>query len=83
MKLSRTQALNSYKYGWLMKRIYPYIKPVMPKVILGFLIAVPLGLMDSFAAFMLKAYMDYVVGQKDFAYTLLGHNYTMRKGTVS
>ena len=83
MKLSHTQALNSYKYGWLMNRIYPYIKPVMPKVILGFLIAVPLGLMDSFAAFMLKPYMDYVVGQKDFAYTLLGHNYTMHWQTFA
>ncbi len=76
MKLSKTQALNSYKYGWLLSRIYPYIKPVLPRVILGFVIAIPLGLLDGVTAFALKPYMDYVVGQKDFVFEFLGNSYT-------
>ena len=76
MKLSKTQALNSYKYGWLLSRIYPYIKPVLPRVIIGFVIAIPLGLLDGVTAFALKPYMDYVVGQKDLVFDLFGQTYT-------
>lgn len=65
MELKTTTARNSYRYGWLLKRLYPYVKPVMGRVILGFLIATPIGLLDGFMAFALKPYMDYVIGQKD------------------
>lgn len=77
MELSKTEAKNAYKYGWLLSRIYPYIKPVMGRVILGFLIAIPLGLLDGVTAFALKPYMDYVVGQKDWVFTLFNHTYTL------
>lgn len=77
MKLSKTKAENSYKYSWLLKRIYPYIKPVMPRVIIGFLIAIPLGLLDGVTAFALKPYMDYVVGQKDLVFVLFNKSYTL------
>ncbi len=77
MKLSKTQALNSYKYSWLLKRIYPYIKPVMKRVVIGFLIAIPLGLIDGVTAFALKPYMDYVVGQKDLVFSLFDREYTI------
>ena len=83
MKLSKTKAENSYKYSWLLNRIYPYIKPVIPRVILGFLIAIPLGLLDSVTAFILKPYMDFVVGQKDCAFTILGHNFTLHWQTFA
>lgn len=65
MKLKDTQALTSIKYGWLLKRVFPYIKPIMGRVILGFLIAVPVGLLDGIVSFALKPYMDYVVGEQN------------------
>ncbi len=65
MKLKDTQALTSFDYGWLLKRIFPYIKPFIVKVILGFIIAIPVGLLDGVVSFSLKPYMDYVVGKQD------------------
>ncbi len=65
MKLKESEALTSFKYGWLLKRIFPYIKPFFGKVILGFIIAIPVGLLDGVVSFALKPYMDYVVGQQN------------------
>lgn len=65
MELKNTTSRNSYKYGWLLKRLYPYIKPVMGRIILGLLVATPIGLLDGFMAFALKPYMDYVIGKQD------------------
>ncbi len=65
MKLKNTQALTSFRYGWLLKRVFPYIKPVLGRVILGFLIAIPVGLLDGVVSFSLKPYMDYVVGKQN------------------
>ena len=67
MKLNSTTAQNSFKYGWLLSRIYPYIKPYWFRILLGFAIAIPLGLLDGVTAFALKPYMDYVIGGKTFA----------------
>ena len=77
MKLNNTESENSYQYYWLLKRIFPYIKPVMPRVVLGFLIAIPLGLFDGITAFAIKPYMDYVVGCKDCVFSIAGHGYTI------
>ena len=74
MKLSATTAQNSFKYGWLTARIWPYIKPYWFRVLLGFLVAIPLGLLDGVTAFALKPYMDYVIGGKSFEFTLMNHN---------
>ncbi|MCD7879518.1 MAG: ABC transporter ATP-binding protein/permease [Candidatus Gastranaerophilales bacterium] len=65
MKLKNTQAVTSFKYGWLLKRIFPYIKPFFGRVLLGFLIAIPVGLLDGVVSFSLKPYMDYVIGQQN------------------
>ena len=73
-KLSATSAQNSFKYGWLLSRIYPYIKPYIPRIIIGFLIAIPLGLLDGVTAFALKPFMDYVVGGKSFEFSLVGYD---------
>ncbi len=73
MKLSKTKAQNSFKYGWLLSRIFPYIKPVMGRIILGFLVALPVGLLDGVVAFALKPYMDYVVGKHDWIFNCFGH----------
>ena len=77
MKLSNTTAKNSFKYGWLLSRIWPYIKPYMFRIICGFAIAIPLGLLDGITAFALKPFMDYVVGKQDWVFHILGHEYTL------
>lgn len=76
-KLSATSAQNSFKYSWLLSRIWPYIKPYWFRILLGFTIAIPLGLLDGVTAFALKPYMDYVVGGKEFALSWHGINFTI------
>ena len=73
-KLQSTSAQNSFRYNWLLSRIWPYIKPYWFRVLLGFAIAIPLGLLDGVTAFALKPYMDYVIGGKDFALNWHGIN---------
>lgn len=77
MKLEMTTAKNSFKYGWLLSRIWPYIKPYWFRILLGFLVAIPLGLLDGVTAFALKPYMDYVIGGKVFAVDWHGINFTI------
>lgn len=77
MKLSATTAKNSFKYSWLLGRIFPYIKPYMFRIILGFLVAIPLGLLDGVTAFALKPYMDYVVGGKSLEFSMFGHEFVI------
>ncbi len=74
-KLSTTSAQNSFKYSWLLSRIWPYIKPYWFRILLGFAIAIPLGLLDGVTAFALKPYMDYVIGGKAFNYSW--HNFNI------
>lgn len=77
MKLSKTTAQNSFKYGWLLSRILPYIKPYWFRILLGFLLAIPLGLLDGVTAFALKPYMDYVIGAKALEFTFLNHDFVI------
>lgn len=77
MKLNMTIAQNSFRYGWLLSRIWPYIRPFWFRITLGFLIAIPLGLLDGVTAFALKPFMDYVVGKQDWVFHLLGNEYTL------
>ncbi len=77
MKLKDTTAANSFRYKWLLQRIYPFIKPYMARVILGFLVAIPVGALDGVVAFFLKPYMDYVVGQKDLIFTVFNHTFSI------
>lgn len=77
MKLSTTTAKNSFRYSWLLSRIFPYIKPYMARVLIGFFVAIPVGALDGVVAFFLKPYMDYVVGQKDLIFTVFNHTYTI------
>ena len=65
MKLKDTQALDSFNYGYLLKRVYKYIKPYMFRVIMGFIIAIPVGLLDGVVAYALKPYMDEVLIKKN------------------
>lgn len=77
MKLNMTIAQNSFRYGWLLSRIWPYIRPFWFRITLGFLIAIPLGLLDGVTAFALKPFMDYVVGKQDWVFHLFGNEYTL------
>ncbi len=76
MKLTDTSAKNSFRYSWLVKRMYPFVKPYLPRIILGFIIALPLGLLDGVTAFVIKPYMDYVISGKTLEFTFLGINFT-------
>ena len=77
MKLNATTANNSFKYGWLLSRMWKYIKPYIFRIFLGFLIAIPLGLLDGVTAFALKPYMDYVIGGKDLSFSVFGNSITI------
>ena len=77
MKLNATTAQNSFKYSWLLGRIFPYIRPYMFRIILGVLVAIPLGLLDGVTAFALKPYMDYVIGGKSLEFSLMGNYFTI------
>lgn len=71
MKLEQSTSKNSFKYIYLLKRIFKYIRPVLPRVIMGFLVAIPVGLLDGVVAFSLKPYMDVVIGQKNMLWAAL------------
>lgn len=73
-KLKQTESENAFNYGLLLNRIFPYIKPVMGRVLLNLAIAVPLGLLDGVVALSLKPYLDYVVnGDPQDTWTFMGH----------
>jgi len=61
MKLNQIKTDNAFDYGYLLKRIFPYIKPVLFRIIVAFALAIPLGLLDGVTAFVLKPYIDVVV----------------------
>lgn len=83
MKLSKTKANNSFRYSWLLARIYPYIKPVLGRLILGFLVAIPVGLLDGVVAYSLKPYMDYVIGRHDWIFSIMGHHVVIPYAVLS
>lgn len=72
--LKNTVSKDAFKYGYLLKKIYPYIRPVMGRAILNLLIAIPLGLLDGVVALSLKPYLDLVInGNPEQVYTVWGH----------
>lgn len=72
--LKNTVSKDAFKYGYLLKKIYPYIKPVMGRAFLNLLIAIPLGLLDGVVALSLKPYLDLVInGDPEKVYMLWGH----------
>jgi len=76
-KLKTTSAINSFNYIWLLSRIFPYIKPYWFRILIGFSINVPLGLLDGVTALALKPYMDYVIGGKAFEFSVLNHSFAV------
>lgn len=83
MKLSQTEAKNSFRYTYLLGKIFPYIKPYMFRIILAFLVSVPVGLLDGIVAFSLKPYMDFVVGQKNLEFALFNYNFSINYSIIA
>ena len=79
MKLNLSTSENAFRYKWLLSRIMPFIKPYLFRIFLGFLVAIPLGLLDGVTAFALKPYMDYVIGDKILSFTLLNQEIIITK----
>lgn len=72
-KLKDTKSKDAFNYKYLLGKIFPYIKPVLPRAILNLLIAIPLGLLDGVVALALKPYLDFVVnGNPEHTWTFLG-----------
>ncbi len=73
MKLKDTVSKDAFRYGYLLQRIYPYLKPVLFRAILGIIIAIPLGLLDGVTAIALKPYLDNVInGNPHATFKFLG-----------
>ena len=78
-KLKNTDTKAAFKYGYLLKKMFPYIKKVLFRSILLILIAMPLGFMEGAVALALKPYMDYVVnGKPDMTFELFGHTLALQ-----
>lgn len=60
-KLKDTTAKDAFRYGYLINRIAPYVKPFMGRILLNLLVAIPLGLLDGVVAFSIQPYMDLVI----------------------
>ena len=72
-KLQNTTSKDAFNYKFLLRKIFPYIKPVLPRAVLNLLIAIPLGLLDGVVALALKPYLDFVVnGNPEHTWTFLG-----------
>ena len=83
MKLQNTKAENAFRYSWLLKRAYPFVRPFLFRIFLGVLVAIPVGLLDGVTAFALKPYMDYVIGKHDLIMHLVGHTITIPCGVLA
>ena len=72
-KLQKTASKDAFNYKYLLGKIFPYIKPVLPRAIINLAIAIPLGLLDGVVALSLKPYLDYVInGDPQHTWTFLG-----------
>ena len=79
LKLKETTTRDAFRYGYLLNKMYPYIKIVLWRSILLFLLAVPLGLLDGVVAFSLRPYMDFVVNGNELqTFELWGHTFKLQ-----
>lgn len=79
LKLKNTTTKDAFRYGYLLNKMYPYIKLVLTRSILLFLLAIPLGLLDGVVAFSLRPYMDFVVNGNELqTFELWGHTFKLQ-----
>ncbi len=74
LKLKNTNSKDAFNYGYLLNRMFPYIKTVLGRSVILMLLAIPLGLLDGVVALSLRPYMDYVVnGNETQVFELWGY----------
>lgn len=79
LKLKDTNTKDAFRYGYLLNKMYPYIKIVLWRSILLMALAIPLGLLDGVVAFSLRPYMDFVVnGNEAQTFELMGHTFKLQ-----
>ncbi len=78
-KLKETVSKDAFRYGYLVNKIAPFLKPHLPRIILNLVLAVPLGLLDGVVAFALKPYMDCVINGK----TWTVGSFTLEQNTLA
>ena len=79
LKLKDTTTKDAFRYGYLLKKMYPYIRLVLSRSILLFILAIPLGLLDGVVAFSLRPYMDFVVNGNELqTFEILGHTFKLQ-----
>ena len=61
MRLDTVESNQAFNYNYLLKRIFPYIKPLLFRIFVAVIITIPLGLLDGVTTFVLKPYIDVVV----------------------
>lgn len=79
MNLNKIENKHTFNYIFLLKRIFPFIKPYTARILLGIAASAPAGAADGILALSLKPYLDYVIGNhtlvlnfRSFTYTLAG-----------
>ncbi|HSA06166.1 MAG TPA: ATP-binding cassette domain-containing protein [Candidatus Gastranaerophilales bacterium] len=65
MKLKDVANDRAFEYGYLYKRMWPFVKPYLFRGVLAILIAIPVGMLDGIVALSLKPYLDIVVNGKN------------------
>ena len=80
-RLKNTVSKDAFRYGYLLKKIFPYIKPFWARILINLVIAIPLGLLDGVVALSLRPYMDLVInGNPSVTYNLMGHDIRIQAG---
>ncbi len=80
LKLKDTKSQFAFSYGYLLNKMYPYIKTVLLRTMLLFILAIPLGLLDGVVAFSLRPYLDYVVnGNPTQTFVIMGHTLKLQE----
>ena len=80
LKLKDTKSKFAFSYSYLLNKMYPYIRKVLGRTIILFLLAIPLGLLDGVVAFSLRPYLDYVVnGSPSQTFELMGHTLKLQE----
>jgi len=65
MKLTIVDYDKSYKYLYLYKRMWKFVKPFLFRGTLGLLLAIPVGILDGVPSLAIKFYFDNVINGKN------------------
>lgn len=80
MKLKDTVSKYAFNYGYLLKRMFVYIKPILGRALFGVILAIPLGLLDGVPTIALKLYLDNVInGNPKAVYDFYGYVFPIQQ----